>query len=323
LAQGHQVGASLSLDSGKRAGRNVLEYIGNTPLIRIERVTRSLPSLEIAAKAEWFNPGGSVKDRAALAMIQAGLTSGKLRPGKTILDATSGNTGIAYAMIGAALGYPVKLFLPHSASEERKRILHAYGAELVMTPGDEGTDGAIRRVRELAAAEPERYFYPDQYSNAANWQAHYRSTANEIWEQTGGRITHFVAALGTSGTFVGTARRLKELNPEIRCVSLQPDGPWNGLEGWKHMPTALRPAIYDDTLADENLEISTEESYRMVKRLAREEGLLVSPSAAAALLGCLAVAETIPAGQTAVMVTVFADSAAKYLSERFWDEDGS
>ncbi|HEU0370290.1 MAG TPA: cysteine synthase family protein [Candidatus Acidoferrum sp.] len=323
LAEGHQVGAALSLDNEKRAGRNLLEYIGNTPLIRIERVTRNLPNLEILAKAEWFNPGGSVKDRAALAMIQGGLASGKLRPGKTILDATSGNTGIAYAMIGAALGYPVKLFLPHSASEERKRILHAYGAELVLTPGDEGTDGAIRRVRELAAAEPERYFYPDQYSNAANWQAHYRSTANEIWEQTGGRITHFVAALGTSGTFVGTARRLKELNPEIRCVSLQPDGPWNGLEGWKHMPTALRPAIYDDTLADENLEISTEESYRMVKRLAREEGLLVSPSAAAALLGCLAVAKTIPAGQTAVMVTVFADSAAKYLSERFWDEGGS
>ena len=323
MAEGHQVGAALSLDNEKRAGRNVLEYIGNTPLIRIERVTRNLPNLEILAKAEWFNPGGSVKDRAALAMIQGGLASGKLRPGKTILDATSGNTGIAYAMIGAALGYPVKLFLPHSASEERKRILHAYGAELALTPGDEGTDGAIRRVRELAAAEPERYFYPDQYSNAANWQAHYRSTANEIWEQTGGRITHFVAALGTSGTFVGTVRRLKELNPEIRCVSLQPDGPWNGLEGWKHMPTALRPAIYDDTLADENLEISTEESYRMVKRLAREEGLLVSPSAAAALLGCLAVAKTIPAGQTAVMVTVFADSAAKYLSERFWDEGGS
>jgi cysteine synthase B len=309
------------LDGIKRAGGNVLEQIGNTPLIQIERVGRQFANVEIAAKAEWFNPGGSVKDRAALAMIQGGLASGKLRLGKTILDATSGNTGIAYAMIGAALGYPVKLFLPHSASAERKRILHAYGAELVMTPGDEGTDGAIRRVRELAAAEPEKYFYPDQYSNPANSEAHYRGTANEIWEQTDGRITHFVAALGTSGTFVGTTRRLKELNPEIRCVSLQPDGPWNGLEGWKHMPTALRPAIYDDRLADENLEISTEESYRMVKRLAREEGLLVSPSAAAALLGCLSVAEKIPAGQTAVMVTVFADSAAKYLSERFWDEE--
>jgi cysteine synthase B len=254
-------------------------------------------------------------------MIQAGLANGELRPGKTILDATSGNTGIAYAMIGAALSYPVKLFLPDSASEERKRILHAYGAELVMTPGDEGTDGAIRRVRELAGADPEKYFYPDQYTNPANWQAHYRGTANEIWAQTGGRITHFVAALGTSGTFTGTTRRLKELNPAIRCISLQPDGPWNGLEGWKHMPTALRPAIYDDTLADENLEISTEESYRMVKRLAREEGLLVSPSAAAALVGTLAVAEEIPPRRPAVMVTVFADSAAKYLSERFWDEE--
>jgi len=322
LAQRYQVGAALSLQSGKKAGQNLLERIGNTPLIRIRRIAKHLPNLEISAKAEWFNPGGSVKDRPALSMIQAGLQCGSLRPGKTILDATSGNTGIAYAMIGAALGYPVKLFLPYSASEERKRILDAYGAELVMTPGDEGTDGAIRRVRELAAAEPDKYFYADQYSNPANWQAHYQGTANEIWEQSGGHITHFVAALGTSGTFVGTTRRLKELNREIRCVSLQPDGPWNGLEGWKHMPTALRPAIYDDTLADENLEVSTEESYRMVKRLAREEGLLVSPSAAAALVGCLAVAEKIPSGEPAVMVTVFADSAAKYLSERFWDEDG-
>jgi len=304
-------------------GQSLLERIGNTPLIRIERVAAERPTVAIFAKAEWFNPGGSVKDRPALAMIQAGLRSGSLRPGKTLLDATSGNTGIAYAMIGAALGYPVKLFLPHSASEERKRILDAYGAELVMTPGDEGTDGAIRRVRELAAAEPGKYFYPDQYGNPANWQAHYHGTANEIWEQTGGRITHFVAALGTSGTFVGATRRLKELKPEVRCISLQPDGPWNGLEGWKHMPTALRPAIYDDTLADDNLEVSTEESYRMVKRLAREEGLLVSPSAAAALVGTLSVAKKLPAGQPAVMVTVFADSAAKYLSERFWDEDGS
>lgn len=320
MAQRHQVGAALSLQG---VGQSLLERIGNTPLIRIERVAAERPTVAIFAKAEWFNPGGSVKDRPALAMIQAGLRSGSLRPGKTLLDATSGNTGIAYAMIGAALGYPVKLFLPHSASEERKRILDAYGAELVMTPGDEGTDGAIRRVRELAAAEPGKYFYPDQYGNPANWQAHYHGTANEIWEQTGGRITHFVAALGTSGTFVGATRRLKELKPEVRCISLQPDGPWNGLEGWKHMPTALRPAIYDDTLADDNLEVSTEESYRMVKRLAREEGLLVSPSAAAALVGTLSVAKTLPAGQSAVMVTVFADSAAKYLSERFWDEDGS
>jgi S-sulfo-L-cysteine synthase (O-acetyl-L-serine-dependent) len=321
VGERQQISVELPVHGTNPAGQNLLERIGNTPLLRISRVAAQVPQVEISAKAEWFNPGGSVKDRAGLSMIQAGLASGALRPGKIILDATSGNTGIAYAMIGAVLGYPVKLYLPDSASEERKRILQAYGAELVMTPGDEGTDGAIRRVRELAAAEPETYFYPDQYSNPANWQAHYRGTANEIWEQTGGRITHFVAALGTSGTFVGTSRRLRELNPRMRCISLQPDGPWNGLEGWKHMPTALRPAIYDHTLADENLEISTEQSYRMVKRLAREEGLLVSPSAAAALLGCLAVAEEIPAGQHAVMVTVFADSAAKYLSERFWDED--
>src|SRR4030095_6747535 len=305
----------------KRLGEGVLERIGNTPLLRIERIASHLVNVQIAAKAEWLNPGGSVKDRPAQSMIQAGIASGELRSGKTILDATSGNTGIAYAMIGAALGYRVKLFLPHSASEERKRILEAYGATLVMTPGDEGTDGAIRRVRELASAEPEKYFYPDQYSNPANWQAHYRGTANEIWEQTEGQITHFVAALGTSGTFVGTTRRLKELNPEFRRISLQPDGPWNGLEGWKHMPTAMRPAIYDDTLADENLEVSTEESYRMVKRLAREEGLLVSPSAAAALNGCFAVASRIPAGERAVIVTVFADSAAKYLRERVWDKE--
>jgi cysteine synthase B len=303
-----------------RVGQSVLERIGNTPLLRLERVGREFPNIEFSAKAEWFNPGGSVKDRPALSMIQAGLASGALRPGKTIIDATSGNTGIAYAMIGAALGYAVKLWLPDSASHERKRILAAFGAELVITPGDEGTDGAIRRVREIAAGDSEAYFYPDQYSNPANWQAHYRTTANEIWEQTGGRITHFVAALGTSGTFVGTTRRLKELNPAIRCISLQPDASFHGLEGWKHMPTAIRPAIYDDTLADENLEMSTEDSYRMVKRVAREEGLLISPSAAAALLGCFAVAKSVEAGERAVVVTVFADSGTKYLSERFWDE---
>jgi len=314
--------AKVELPADRPAvGQSLLERIGNTPLLRLERVGSEFPNIQFFAKAEWFNPGGSVKDRPALSMIRGGLANGTLSPGKTIVDATSGNTGIAYAMIGAAIGYPVKLFLPHSASHERKRILGAYGAELVMTPGDEGTDGAIRRVRELVAANPEAYFYPDQYSNPANWQAHYRTTANEIWEQTRGEITHFVAALGTSGTFVGTSRRLRELNPAIRFVSLQPDGPWNGLEGWKHMATALRPAIYDDTLADENLEVSTEEAYRLVKRLAREEGLLVSPSAAAALLGCFAVAKTVARGKKANIVTIFADSASKYLSERFWDEE--
>ena len=309
---------------GSQIGQNVLERIGNTPLLRLKRVADEFPSIEFLAKAEWFNPGGSVKDRPALSMIQAGLASGELRAGKTIIDATSGNTGIAYAMVGAALGYPVTLCLPDSASVERKHILKAFGAELIMTRGDEGTDGAIRRVKEIVAAEPQKYFYPDQYSNPANWQAHYRGTANEIWEQTGGRVTHFVAGLGTSGTFVGVTRRLKELNPGIHCFSLQPDGPFHGLEGWKHMPTALRPAIYDDTLADENLEISTEASYKLVKRVAREEGLLISPSAAAALQGCFEVAKNISSSQSrdraAVIVTVFADSGIKYLSERFWEE---
>ena len=306
--------------TSQSAGQSVLDRIGNTPLLRLERVGREFPNVEFSAKAEWFNPGGSVKDRPALSMIQAGLASGALRPGKTIVDATSGNTGIAYAMVAAAIGYPVQLCLPDSASLERKRILAAFGAELIITPGDEGTDGAIRRVHQIVAAEPEKYFYPDQYSNPANWQAHYRTTANEIWEQTGGRITHFVAGLGTSGTFVGTTRRLRELNPAIRCISLQPDASFHGLEGWKHMETAIRPAIYDDTLADEDLRVSTEDSYRLVKRIAREEGLLVSPSAAAALLGCFQVAKTISPQQHAVVVTVFADSGIKYLSERFWEE---
>jgi S-sulfo-L-cysteine synthase (O-acetyl-L-serine-dependent) len=306
--------------SSGAGGQSVLEHIGNTPLLRLERIGQGFPNIEFLAKAEWFNPGGSVKDRPALSMIQAGLAGGALRPGKTIIDATSGNTGISYAMIGAALGYPVTLCLPDSASHERKRILAAFGAEMIITSGDEGTDGAIRCVQATVKAEPEKYFYPDQYSNPANWQAHYHGTANEIWTQTGGRITHFVAGLGTSGTFVGTSRRLRELNPAIRCISLQPDAAFHGLEGWKHMETAIRPSIYDDTLADEDLAVSTEDAYRLVKRVAHGEGLLVSPSAAAALSGCFVVAKKIPREQHAVIVTVFADSGAKYLSERFWDE---
>jgi cysteine synthase B len=303
-----------------RSGQSLLACIGNTPLLRMEQLGREFPQVEIYAKAEWCNPGGSVKDRAALSMIEAGLASGALRSGKTIIDATSGNTGIAYAMIGAALGYRLKLCLPDSASPERKKMLAAYGAELVFTPGDESTDGAIRRVHEIVAGDPEKYYYPDQYSNDANWQAHYRGTANEIWQQTAGRVTHFVAGLGTSGTFMGTTRRLRELNPAIRCISLQPDGPFHGLEGWKDMATALRPAIYDDSLADDNLLVSTEKAYKVVKQTAREEGLLLSPSAGAALLGSLQVAASIPQNEKAVIVTVFADSAAKYLNERFWDE---
>lgn len=301
-------------------GRNVLDCIGNTPLLRLERIGSQFPNVEFLGKAEWFNPGGSVKDRPALEMIREAERSGRLKPGQTILDATSGNTGIAYAMIAAALGYRVKLCLPASASEERKKILRSFGAELVITPGDEGSDGAILRAREIIASEPGKYFYPDQYGNAANWGAHYRTTANEIWEQTAGRVTHFVAGLGTSGTFVGNTRRLKELNPAIRCISLQPDSSFHGLEGWKHMATAIVPPIYDATLADANLEVGTEESYRLVKRAAREEGLLLSPSAAAALQGCFQVAASLGRDERAVMVTIFPDSGTKYLSERFWDE---
>jgi cysteine synthase B len=301
-------------------GKSLVDCIGNTPLLRLERIAPNYPNAEFYGKAEWLNPGGSVKDRPALEMIREAERAGTLRPGQTILDATSGNTGIAYAMIAAVLGYHVKLCLPSSASEERKKILAAFGAELVITPGDEGSDGAILRAREIIAAEPGKYFYPDQYGNASNWRAHYKTTAPEIWEQTKGRITHFVAGLGTSGTFVGTTRRLKELNPAIRCISLQPDAPFHGLEGWKHMATAIVPAIYDATLADENLSVSTEQAYRLVKRAAREEGLLLSPSAAAALEGCFQVAASLKSGERAVIVTVFPDSGTKYLSERFWDE---
>jgi cysteine synthase B len=301
-------------------GQSLLDCIGNTPLLRLERIGPNYPNVEFYGKAEWFNPGGSVKDRPALEMIREAERTGKLKPGQTILDATSGNTGIAYAMIAAALGYRVKLCLPASASEERKKILAAYGAELVITPGDEGSDGAIVRAREIMAAEPGKYFYMDQYGNPSNWRAHYKTTANEIWEQTGGRLTHFVAGLGTSGTFMGATRRLKELNPAIRCVSLQPDASFHGLEGWKHMATAIVPPIYEATLADQNLTVSTEDAYRLVKRAAREEGLLLSPSAAAALEGCFQVAASLRPEERAVIVTIFPDSGTKYLSERFWDE---
>src|SRR5579872_5820446 len=307
-------------ENARKIGVGVLDRIGNTPLIGLNRIHQSNPRVEIYAKAEWSNPGGSVKDRAALNMIREGERSGALRPGKIILDATSGNTGIAYAMIGAALGYPVLLCLPSNASPERKRILSAYGAQIILTPADEGSDGAIRCARQVHAADPQKYFYPDQYSNPANWRAHYQTTAPEIWEQTEHTITHFVAGLGTSGTFVGTARRLKELDPRIQCVNLQPDAAFHGLEGWKHMASALVPAIYDPRIADRDLVIQTEDAYRMANRLAREEAMLVSPSAAAALVGCLQVAAALAKGQRAVIVTICPDAAEKYLSERFWDE---
>ncbi|HUJ94134.1 MAG TPA: cysteine synthase family protein [Terriglobales bacterium] len=311
---------ATSATTSSRLGQRSLERIGNTPLLRLERITRDLPNIELLGKAEWVNPGGSVKDRAASNIVAEARASGKLGPGKILLDSTSGNTGIAYAMIGAAQGFPVTLCMPHNVSVERKRILSAYGANIIYTDPDDGSDGAIRKARELFAAEPEKYFYADQYSNDANWRAHYLGTANEIWQQTAGRITHFVAMLGTSGTFVGTTRRLKELNPKIRAISLQPDSPFHGIEGAKHMASAIVPKIYDASLADEDIGISTEESYAMAKRLAREEGLLIGISAAAAVVGCLQVARKLPKGEPAVFVTILCDSGDKYLSERFWEE---
>jgi len=293
--------------------------VGNTPLLRLYKtaVAHSLaPGVELYAKAEWFNPGGSVKDRAALNIIRAAEAGGQLRPGMTLLDSTSGNTGIAYAMLGAARGYRVQLTVPANASPERLAILRAYGAELLLTDPLEGSDGALVEARRLAAEDP-TLFYADQYNNPANWQAHYLTTACEIWQQTDGRITHFVAGLGTSGTFVGTARRLKELNPAVACVAAQPDSPFNGLEGWKHMPSAIRPGIYDEALADWNVTTRTEEAYAMARFLAREEGLFVGISSAAAVSAALQVARELDSG---VVVTVLPDSGFKYLSERFWNE---
>lgn len=293
------------------------QLVGNTPLIGFRRVTAHLPdSITIHAKAEWYNPGGSVKDRAALNIIRTAEESGALSPGKTILESTSGNTGIALTMFGAARGYPVKLFLPENASRERIQILRAYGAELVLTPAEDGIDGAQRSVKNELAEDPARYFYAAQYDNPANWQAHYHSTGPEIWAQTGGQITHFVAVMGTSGTFTGTTHHLKEYNPAITTVALQPDVPLHGLEGMKHMPTAIQPGIYDEHLADETLGVSTDAAYAMVMRLAREEGLLVGLSSGAALLGALQVAESLAAqDKPAIIVTVFPDNGFKYLSK--------
>ena len=293
--------------------------IGRTPLVRLQRFEEGFADgVEFYAKAEWQNPGGSVKDRAAARMILEGEASGKLTPGKMILDATSGNTGIAYAMVGAALGYRVRLCLPENASPERKLILRALGAELVMTNPLEGTDGAIREARRLFAETPDTYFYPDQYNNDANWKAHYDTTAAEIIEQTSGRLTHFVAGLGTSGTFVGTGRRLRKFNPSIKLISFQPDSPFHGLEGLKHMETAIVPGIYDPTLADADLRVSTERSYEMVRRLAREMGLMAGISSGAAVAAMMDVAKDL---KQAVIVTVFPDGAEKYLNETFWTGD--
>jgi S-sulfo-L-cysteine synthase (O-acetyl-L-serine-dependent) len=298
-------------------GLRPVDLVGNTPLLELASISSEVPNVTILGKAEWYNPGGSVKDRPALWMVRDGEKSGELDAGKVILDATSGNTGIAYAWIGAALGYKVKLCMPKNASEERKKILRALGVEIVLTDPGEGSDGAIREARRLYAEDPKQYFYPDQYTNPANPKAHYESTAPEIWEQTEGEVTHFVAGLGTSGTFVGTAWRLKEYNPEIKVISFEPDSPFHGLEGMKHMASALVPEIYDPMIADENLGASTEEAYEMVKRLAREEGILVGLSAGAAVATSLRVARELESG---VVVTVLPDGADKYLSESFWEE---
>jgi cysteine synthase B len=295
----------------------LLDSIGRTPLLELPTIASSVPGLRLLAKAEHLNPGGSVKDRPARAMILDGIARGLLTEGKTILEATSGNTGIADAMIGRALGYRVSLCVPANASEERRGTLAAYGAELILTDPLEGTDGAIRKVRSLAAERPDLYFYPDQYSNAANWRAHFETTGPEIWEQTGGRLTHFVTGLGTSGTFIGITRFLREKNPSIRCISVEPDAPLHGLEGMKHMASAMVPAIYDASLADARREVATEDAYTMCRRLARDEGIFVGPSAGANVTASLAVARELD-GAPATIVTVLCDGGGRYLSREIW-----
>lgn len=305
----------------KPLGKNLVDLVGNTPLLRLDSLNAEFSNVEFYAKAEWANPGGSVKDRAAIFMIRDGERTGALRPGKTILDATSGNTGIALAMMGAALGYSVTLCIPASASLERLATLRALGANVILTPGEDGSDGAIHRARGIAKENPSKYFYTDQYSNPANPRAHYETTAPEIWTQTNGAVTHFVAGLGTSGTFVGVTRRLKELNPAIRAISVQPDDPFHGLEGLKHMATAMVPAIYDPSLADANLAVRTEDAFAMVRKLARENGLLVGVSSGAAVFACSKISQSLDRDQKAVIVTIFPDSGDRYLSERFWNEE--
>jgi cysteine synthase B len=303
---------------------SILSQIGGTPLVRLERIAEGLAGIEICGKAEYFNPGESVKDRPGLNMILEGERSGELNRQHTILDSTSGNTGIAYAMIAAARGYRVKLCLPSNASHERKRILQAYGAEIVFTDPGEGSDGAIRKCREIYAADPGRYFYPDQYNNPANWQAHFETTAPEIIRQTSGRLTHFLAGLGTSGTFVGVTRRLRRDLPGVKCYSAQPSTGFHGLEGLKHMPTSIVPGIYDPELADGNLLVETEDAHRMVKELARSEGVLVGISSGCNVWAARKVARDMAArGETGLIVTILCDGADKYLSEHFWDEDES
>ena len=305
----------------KTESRSVLELIGNTPLLSFRRVTRNLRNVEVYGKAEWYNPGGSVKDRAAMAMVLDGERRGLLTKDKILIDATSGNTGIAYAMICALKGYRAKLCLPANASHERKQILKAYGAEMVFSDPGEGSDGAIRLCQKIFAEGAEKYFYPDQYGNSANWRAHFEGTGAEIIKQTDGRVTHFVTSMGTSGTFTGTSRRLKRDVPGVKCISAQPSSGFHGLEGLKHMPTAIVPAIYDPTLADDNLWIETEDAYAMTRWLGRHEGLLVGMSSGANVHAAREVGKKLAAaGQSGVIVTVLADGATKYLSESFWND---
>jgi cysteine synthase B len=315
------VATTIAPPGSRLTATNLLDMIGNTPLIRMERIARDLPGIEIYGKAEFLNPGGSVKDRAALNMILDGERTGKLTHDKIILDSTSGNTGIAYAMIAAYKGYKVKLCLPKNASMERKHVLHAYGAEMVLTDPGEGSDGAIRAVREIYQADPGRYFYPDQYNNPANWKAHYDGTALEILAQTDGRITHFVACMGTSGTFMGCSRRFHKELPYVKCISAQPSSGFHGLEGLKHMPSAIVPGIYDPTVADDNVWIETEDAYAMCRRIAREEALLVGISSGANLVAARALGKhLVESGERGVIVTVLCDGAYKYLSEPFWND---
>jgi cysteine synthase B len=297
-----------------KAVDSVLEQIGNTPLLHFVNIAKEFDRVAIYGKAEWFNPGGSVKDRPALRMIIEGERSGVLTRDKMILDSSSGNTGIAYALIGAVKGYRVELAVPRNVSRERKRILQAYGAHVIYTDPLAGSDGAIREAHRRYEAEPEKYFMPDQYNNPANWWAHYDTTGPEIIRQVGGRLTHFVAGLGTSGTFIGVGRRLREYNRNIVLASVQPDSPLHGLEGLKHMESAIVPGIYDPALADEDVRVGTEEAYEMTRRLAQEEGLLVGISSGANLAGALKVAR-----KGAVMAVVFCDGGERYLSERFWE----
>ncbi len=302
-----------------RIGRRLYELIGRTPLLRLTRLADDLPEeVAVYAKAEHLNPGGSVKDRPAWSMIQEGIREGRLRPGMTILDATSGNTGIAYAMLGATLGYQVVLCLPKNASIERKRIMRAYGAQIIETDPLQSSDGAQVRAAELAVKEPGKYFYPDQYNNPANWRAHYETTAPEIWEQTEGRVTHFVAGMGTSGTFTGTVRRLKELNPRLRAIRMQPDSPLHGLEGMKHLETTIVPGIYDASLGDEQVEVSTEDAQETARRLARREGLFVGVSSGANVFAAIRLARTLPPGS--VVATILCDSGSRYVGDFFWEE---